>query len=176
MTTWILLLRGVTPSGRNSLRMAALRDALEEAGLAEVRTYIQSGNVVARSALGRGELQELVHRVIAERFGGDIPVIARTPAELRAVMERNPFAGEEAKRQYFTLLAEHPSPERAATFEEMDWSPDRLQRADDVVYTLYATRASDSRYGNNYIERKLGVIATTRNFNTMTRLLEMAAA
>lgn len=176
MTTWILLLRGVMPSGRNSLRMAPLREALEEAELQEVRTYIQSGNVVARSEAGREEVQRRVHRTIAERFGGDIPVIARTPAELRGVMERNPFAGEETGRQYFTLLATPPDPGAADAFAEIDWSPDRLLLVGDAVYTLYATRASESRWGNNSIERKLGVTATTRNFNTMMRLLEMAGA
>ena len=175
MNTYVILLRGVMPSGRNSVPMAPLRAALTEAGLLAVRTYIQSGNVVAASRLGQREVEERVHAVIRESFGGDITIVARTREQFRAILERNPFGDADAPRLYFTLLAEEPAPGRRADFLATDWSPDEVRMVGGTVYTRYATRHSDSRFNNNFFERRLGVAATTRNFNTMTRLVAISA-
>lgn len=83
MNTFVILLRGVTPSGINKVLMTPLRAALVEAGLSSMRTYIQSGNLIAQSGLSRSGLEELVHDVIAKTSGGDITVIARTAEQFR---------------------------------------------------------------------------------------------
>ena len=83
------------PTGRNKVPMAALRSALEAAGLEDVQTYIQSGNVIASSALTRRALEALVHELIAEQFGGDIVVLAREAAYFRRALARSPFADED---------------------------------------------------------------------------------
>ena len=176
MNTFVILLRGVMPSGKNKVPMAPLRATLTSAGLAEVRTYIQSGNVIAASHLGQSEIEGLVHAAIKENFGGDITVVVRTAEQFRSVLERNPFADADASRLYFSLLASRPDPDRLADFLATDWSPDEVRIIDDTVYTRYATKHSDSRFNNNFFERKLKVAATTRNFNTMTKLVELSAA
>jgi len=175
MTRYAILLRGVTPSGRNRVPMADLRAALAEAGLAEVQTYIQSGNVVARSGLERAALQSLVHDVIAREIGADIAVIARTHQEIAQVMAGNPFPLDCAARSYFTLLAAAPTPALVEELGRLQCAPDAVALVGSTVYTLYATKLSDSRCNNNFFERKLKVAATTRNFNTMSRLAAMTA-
>jgi uncharacterized protein (DUF1697 family) len=175
VTSYAILLRGVTPSGRNRVPMAALRDALAAQGLRDVRTYIQSGNVLVRSALGRAQIEAQVHEVIARAIGADIAVIARTHAALRRVMDGNPFAPEAAARTYFTLLASRPTSARIAALRALDVAPDAVSLAGDTLYTCYATKLSDSRFHNNVFERVLGVVATTRNFNTLSRLLALSA-
>jgi len=154
--------------------MADLRTALTGAGLLDVRTYIQSGNAVARSRLGRSALQSLVHSVIAKKIGADIAVLARTYDQLERVMKRNPFPRAAASRTYFTLLESSPSTAILKEQLRMDFSPDEVKITDDAICTLYGTKFSDSKFNNNFYERKLKVIATTRNFNTMSRLLEMS--
>lgn len=174
--TWVILLRGVMPSGRNAVPMAPLRAALTEAGLGDVRTYIQSGNVIATSPLSQSEVEGLVHEVIKRNFGGELAIVARTPEQFRRVLERNPFPGVDTSRLYFTLLGSPPDPERMAELVGTDWSPDEVRVVEDCIYTLYATRLSNSKLGNNFYERYLKVAATTRNFNTMTKLVELSAA
>ncbi|MGI8765485.1 MAG: DUF1697 domain-containing protein [Gemmatimonadaceae bacterium] len=176
MNTYVILLRGVMPTGRNKVPMAPLRTALAGAGLSDVRTYIQSGNVIAASALHHAELEHLVHAVIATEFGGDIAVMARTAAEFRRVLERNPFTDADTSRLYFTLLGSLPEAARRAEFASTDWSPENVRVTDDAIYTLYATRYSDSKLNNSTIERRLRVKATTRNFNTTSRLVELSSA
>lgn len=155
--------------------MAELRTALSNAGLLEVKTYIQSGNVVAKSRLDQLSIQSLVHKVIAREMGADIAVIVRTHNQLKRVMDGNPFPLNAASRAYFSLLAERPAAHFTQELCRLDFSPDKVSVVHDTVYTLYATKHSDSRYNNNFFERKLKVAATTRNYNTMSRLVELSA-
>lgn len=175
MKTFVILLRGVMPTGKNKVPMAPLRAALTAAGLGDVRTYIQSGNVIARSNLGQARLEALVHDVIADSFGADIAVVARTADQFENVMRKNPLAGADRSRLYFSLLAAMPAKDSIAELLSVDFSPDRVRIVDDAIYSWYATKYSDSRYNNSFFERKLKVAVTTRNFNTMTKLVELSA-
>jgi uncharacterized protein (DUF1697 family) len=175
MNTYVILLRGVMPMGKNRVPMAALRAALTGAGLADVQTYIQSGNAVARSLLDQAAIEALVHEVIAREIGADITVLARTHAQIQDILAGNPFPLGAASRTYFTMLAAKPAPELIDILLQLDLGDVQIQVTGRAIYTLYATRYSDSPLNNNYLERKLKVAATTRNFNTMTRLVEMSA-
>jgi uncharacterized protein (DUF1697 family) len=170
---YVILLRGVMPTGRNRVPMAQLRTALTEAGLESVRTYIQSGNVIAASPLDAAAVEQLVHDTIRETIGADIAVIVRTPEQLRQVLAQNPFPGADTARLYYTLFQTPPDPKRLSDLLAMECAPDLIRVTDAALYTLYATKHSDSRFTNNFFESRLKVKATTRNFNTMTRLMEM---
>lgn len=173
MKTSIILLRGVMPTGKNRVPMAPLRAALAKAGLEDVRTYIQSGNVIAASRRSPRSIATLVHDVIAQEFGGDIVVFVRTPAQMRDYLERMPFRNPDTKRLYFTLLADSPDPALLAALAAEKHGRDRFQVVGDMLYLYYAARYSDSKLNNNYLERRLKLSATTRNFNTMTKLVEL---
>ena len=175
MKKYAILLRGVTPTGRNRVPMAELRAALSDAGLLDVQTYIQSGNVIAKSALAQSSLESLVHEVIFRKIGADIAVIARTHKQLKRVMEDNPFPSSAASRTYFSLLSVPAAARLTEELSRLDFSPDCVRVGQDALYTLYATKHSDSKFNNNFFERKLKVSATTRNFNTMSRLVELSA-
>lgn len=173
MNTFIILLRGLTPRGKNKVLMAPLRAALSKKGLKDVQTYIQSGNVVAASVLSRHALEKLVHEVIRKSFGGDIAVLARTPQQFSRILKRNPFKNADGTKLYFSLLATEPDKKLLKEFLSTDFSPDQVRYVNKTIYTLYATKYSDSRYNNNYFERKLRVTATTRNLNTMNKLVAL---
>ena len=164
------------PTGKNKVLMAPLRSALETAGLQEVRTYIQSGNVIASTALGQTELENLVHRVIKAELGGDIQVVARSPAYFSQVMNGNPFKDEDPSRLYYTLLKTQPEKTVLQAFLDLGHAPDRVQVVGDVAYILCATKYSELKANNNFIEKKLKLVATTRNFNTMSKLLALSTA
>ena len=175
MKNYAILLRGVTPTGKNRVPMAELRTALSNAGLLDVQTYIQSGNVVAKSHLDQAAIESLVHKVIAQEIGADIAIIARTHKQIKKVMEGNPFSLDAASRTYFTLLASTPTSLLIEELRRLNFSPDNVKIVDSTIYTLYATKYSDSKFNNNFFERKLKISATTRNFNTLSRLVELSA-
>lgn len=163
------------PTGRNRVPMAQLRTALAAAGLLDVQTYIQSGNVIARSDLERLTLERLVHDVIAREIGAEIAVIARTAEEYRRVLDANPFPQADTSRLYFSLLSAQPAQKLLDELLATDFSPEEVKIIDDVIYTLYATKQSDSRFHNNFYESRLKVAITTRNFNTTARLVAMSS-
>ena len=173
-TTFVVLLRGIMPTGKNKVPMADLRIALEKAGLRNVRTYIQSGNVLVEADLDQTKLEDLVHQVIKKGIGADIVVVARTASQFQKIVTNNPFDTKETEKQYFTLLADAPERSVFGQFAKADYSPEKVVVIKDTIYTLYATKYSDSKFNNSFIERKLKVPATTRNFNTMTKLVELA--
>jgi uncharacterized protein (DUF1697 family) len=175
MKHYAIFLRGVTPSGKNRVPMAELRAALGDSGLLDVRTYIQSGNVIAKSDLDHSSLQSLVHDVIAREIGADISIVARTHDQLNRIMKGNPFPSNAASRTYFSLLTAAPAAQQAEDLVRLDFSPDCVRLVGDTIYTLYATKYSDSKFNNNFFERKLKIVATTRNFNTMSRCVELSA-
>ena len=163
MSTFIILLRGLTPTGKNKVPMAPLRAALTKAGLTDVRTYIQSGNIIAASDLTQSKLESLVHEVIRKSFGGDIAVMARTSEQFAGILKRNPFADADGTKLYFSLLASEPDKKLLKELLTTDFSPDQVRCVHNTIYTLYATKHSDSKFNNNFFERKLKVTATTRN-------------
>ena len=154
--------------------MAELREALAAEGFPEVKTYILSGNVILKSAQDRESIQSLVHNVILDKIGADITVIARTHDEIKDLFENNPFPIETSKRTYFTLFETMPEEDLIEEFIKLAKSPDEIVINQDSLYILFATKYSDSKFNNNFIERKLNIAATTRNFNTISRLLELS--
>ena len=91
MDTFVILLRGITPTGKSKVPMTPLREALAEAGLGGVRTYIQSGNVIATSDLTHVEIEKLVHDVIRRGFGASIAVLARTAKDFTGILKAMSF-------------------------------------------------------------------------------------
>ena len=176
MNTFVILLRGVTPTGKNKVLMEPLRAALTKAGLKDVQTYIQSGNVIAESSLPHLELEKLVHEVIRKSFGGDIAVLVRAPKQFSDILKRHPYINADGTKLYFSLLSTEPDKSLLKEFLSVDFSPDQVRYVNNTIYTLYATKHSDSKFNNNYFERKLKITATTRNLNTMTKLVALAAA
>ena len=167
MKTYIILLRGVMPFGKNKVPMAELRKVLQKAGLKEVQTYIQTGNIIAQANLTAPEIEKLVHEVIKKEIGADIVVVVKTALQFSTIVDKNPFITKETEKLYFTLFSRTPEKNLLKQFYAGDYSPEKVSVIGDVVYTLYATKYRDSKFKNNFIERKLSVSVTTRNFNTM---------
>ncbi|MDO4251034.1 MAG: DUF1697 domain-containing protein [Moraxella sp.] len=170
MNTYIVLLRGVMPSGKNSIKMAFLREILEQADFTNVRTYIQSGNVVLQSPLSPTEIAQKVRAVILEKNGSDLPVIVKTPAKIQAVLAENLF-GEE--RSFFTLTNDNFDKILAQELEQQDFGEDKLKITEKAIYSYIPTNAARTKLTNNFIEKKLNITTTTRNFRTLTKLLAM---
>lgn len=172
----IALLRGVNLGPRNRIAMPALRELLTGAGFEDVRTYVQSGNVVLSSETPSEQLESECERLIAERFGLDIDVIVRTRDELAAVIRRNPLgdvAGD-PKRYQVSFLQAAPDPEDVERLSALAVGAERLVAIERELYAWHPEGVARSRLWAGLADRRLGVKATARNWTTTTTLLGIA--
>lgn len=183
VATYILLLRGINVSGKRKVPMADLREMAEGLGLTNVRTYIQSGNVVVEAAASRRSgLSAEFSAAIAERFGhDDVPVTLRTPKELAAVVARNPYCGdaadrdEDPKRVAVCFLNRKPTAKAVAALDAFDARGDESWVDGREVFLFCPSTFAKTKLTNDRIERLLGVGATTRNWRTVNKLVELSA-
>jgi uncharacterized protein (DUF1697 family) len=172
----ILLLRGINIGPHKRVAMPELRALLGDAGFEDVRTYVQSGNVVLRGDGSASEVAARVEGLIAERFGFPVDVIGRTADELAEVVARNPLAdvAVDPKRYQVSFLEAEPDPaalERIAAFRA---EPERLVAIGRELYAWHPDGIGRSKLWAKLGGNGLGVRATARNWTTVTTLLEMA--
>jgi uncharacterized protein (DUF1697 family) len=172
VTVHVALLRGINLGGRNKLPMRDLASIFDDAGCGEVRTYIQSGNVVfdASPRVAR-TVPEVVTAAIHKRFGIDVPVLVRTAAEMEAVVAGNPFADVETLHVCF--LAGVPTSARVATLDPARSPGDRFEVRGREVYLSLAGGVARSKLTNAWFDAKLATVSTVRNWRTVQKLLEL---
>jgi uncharacterized protein (DUF1697 family) len=176
LKTYVVLLRGVMPTGKNKVPMAQLRDVLSKAGFINVRTYIQSGNALLDTQLSASEVEKQVHELIKKHIGADLVVVVRTGEQLQHVIDNNPFTQEDISRVFFVLFAELPPQQKAKELMAEDFGDEKLVIAETAGYMYIPGNAARSKLSNVKLEKKLGVGATTRNFNTLKKLVELSKA
>jgi len=174
LKTYVVLLRGVMPTGKNKVPMAQLRDVLSKAGFLNVRTYIQSGNALLETHLPAREVEKQVHELIEKHIGADLAVIVRTGEQLQQVLDNNPFTREDISRTFFVLFAEPPPPQKAKELMTEDFIDEKLVINETAGYMYIPGNAARSKLSNVKLEKKLDVTATTRNFNTVKKLVELS--
>ena len=175
MTTYIILLRGVTPSGKNKVPMAQLRKVLAQAGFSNVRTYIQTGNVLVDTEFSAIETENHIHNLIKEHIGPDLAVIVRTGIALQKLLANNPFQeGYDISRVFFVLFAQIPVAEKRKELLTQDFGDEKLALAGDAAYMYIPGTYGRGKLSNNFLEKKLNVSATMRNFNTLSKLVEIS--
>jgi uncharacterized protein (DUF1697 family) len=177
MSSVIALLRAVNVTGHNRLTMAALREVLTGMGLGDVRTLLQSGNVVfAARPQPAAQLEGALERATAAQLGVTTDYVVRTPKEWTAMIEGNPFAREAAATPNLMLvmaLKQAPEAAAAAAFERAHAGPERLSVQGRHVYLVYPDGVGRSRLTGALIEKRLGVRGTARNWNTVLKLAAM---
>ena len=178
MKTYIALLRGINVSGQKKIIMAELREMFVKLEFNAVETYIQSGNIVFKSNSNSTEIiAEKIKKGISNSFGFEVPTLVKSREELKSIFDANPFTDAsdiENKRVYFALLKNPPQIEFAEKFKNEVYPGEQFIITDECVYLNYTLGAGKAKLNNNLIERKLKVSATSRNYRTMTKLLEMS--
>jgi len=167
MTQFAAFIRGINVGGNKLLPMSELKAACESAGLTEVRTFLQSGNVLFNST--RKDPAPL----IAKALHLDVTVIVRTIDELRAIVDHNPFP-DEAKRDPGRLIVMFLEREPKATIESP--GSEVIKPSGRELFIYYPDGQGRSKLTNALIEKKLGMRGTARNWNTVTKLLDGARA
>jgi len=180
MTQYLALLRGINVGGQNAVPMPRLKACFESLGFKQVRTYIQSGNVLfSAPRTGRARLTARIEQALSETFDYQARVVLRTQDELRAVVAGAPqgFGGDPDTYQYTVVFLKEPlTAGEAMKSVSLREGVDQASAGKGVLYfTRLASRASQSR-----LTRLIGMPVyqsmTYRNWNTTTRLLEMMEA
>jgi uncharacterized protein (DUF1697 family) len=174
----ILLLRGINVGPRKRIAMPELRALLTEAGFEDVRTYVQSGNVVLSSRASPAKLSSHAERLIAERFGFDVDVIVRTAEDLAEVVARNPLGevASDPKRYLVGFLEAEPDASAVERVAELAEGGEQVVAVGREVYSWHPAGAARSKLWAKLAGNGLGVCATSRNRTTVTTLHEMANA
>jgi uncharacterized protein (DUF1697 family) len=176
---FISLLRAINVSGKNRIQMEALRAVYENLGYTQVTSYLQSGNLVFDGA-GQNALQierRLEAAILAE-FGMSIPVLIRSKGEIEAILERSPFDTQEEldpAKLAVVFLKTAPAGAAVDALKAPKDSPEAFYLSGREIFVYYPNRLGRSKLSNNFFESKLGVAATTRNWNTVKALYALAA-
>ena len=177
MSTYVALLRGINVGGKNMLPMTELTRICSAAGCANVRTYIQSGNVVvSASAACAKRLADDISSAVEKRFGFRPSVVLRTAAEIADVATRNPFLkdGADENLLHVAFLDKHPEAQRVAALDPARSPGDSFKVRGREVFLCLGNGVGKTKLSNAYFESTLKTTSTLRNWRTVLKLSEMA--
>lgn len=178
MTRFAALLRGINVGGHNQVGMARLRELLVDTlGFEDVITVLQSGNVVfSAPASAKSTAAKRIASAVAEEFGCTIDVLLRDERAMAKVVSANPWpdrAKAEPAKVHVAFLSAQPAAAKVKAVDHDKFAPDELAVVGDAAYLWYPNGAGRSKLGAAVFERGLGVVATARNWNTVTKLVDL---
>ena len=176
-STNVALLRGINVGGKNKLPMKDLAGMFSEAGCEDVRTYIQSGNVLFRANPGlAANIPSVISELILARFGYSVPVVTRTALDLEEIVRVNPFAeaGVEADKLHVFFLSNSPDRTRVEVLDPNRSPGDEFAVIDREVFLYCPNGIARSKLTNSYFDSRLSTTSTARNWRTVGKLLELA--
>ena len=172
------MLRGINLGSKRRIPMADLRQLLADGGFENVKTYVQSGNIALSATAKPAQLESDLAALIEERFGFAVPVVVRSRHQLQAVVDRDPIAGaaDQPKLYQVTFLAAKPTSAAVSRLQALARESERIEFAGREIYTFHPDGVAGSKLSVAIVSKDLGAGATSRNWTTVNRLLEMAAA
>lgn len=177
MPSYISMLRGINVGGHKRIKMDQLRKSLEALGLEDVKTYIQSGNVVFKTAKTSPDaLSKKIETKIASVFGFPVSVITRTSGEMETIIKSNPFLkapGINLQKLHITFLSGAPAASALKKLEALMLAPDQSHCVGQELYFYLPNGVSGSVLMKNPVDRILAVVTTTRNWRTVNTLHQM---
>ena len=177
MKTHLALLRGINVSGHNMIKMDVLKTVLENAGFQNVLTYIQSGNVFVDSEEEHGaSVGFKIKQEIFKELGLEVPVVVVAKEDLEACLKNNIYLKEkecDTKKLYVAFISKELSSGALNDLKISQFKPDEAAIDKSRIYIKYAVGVGKTRLDQKYIEKKLNLVATIRNWNTVSTLLEM---
>jgi uncharacterized protein (DUF1697 family) len=168
----VCFLRGINVSGKNMIKMADLVKVFTSVGFKNVSTYLQSGNVIFshENSLEGTVAAETISSAIKKSLGLDVPAIIRSAAEIDSILRGNIFINRDKtdiEKIYVTMLGKDADSDRLSNLVKADYLPERLNHSGNEIYIFCPDGYGRAKLNNNFIEKKLAVTATTRNWKTM---------
>lgn len=178
MKSYVALLRGINVSGQKLIKMETLRKVMEDFGFQNIKTYIQSGNILFDTTgnITPETLEKQIHDLIEAHFGFDVSVVVTGREMLQWISVNNPYLKEkeiDLKKLYITFLGSEPSKENIQALLNANFEPDEIILKGRIIFMKYNNPAGNSKLSNKLIENKLKVTATARNWNTTLKLLAL---
>jgi len=179
MNRYISLLRGINVSGQKKIKMVDLKSLYTSLGYRSVVTYIQSGNVIFDAdSLDRAKLIDEIESAVETHYRFQVPVEIRTGDELEGIIRNCPFGSvdlkEDGTKVLVTFLSEKPTAEKVFEIQKYVKTPERLVVSGREVYLNCPNGYGKTKLSNVFIERVLGVRATTRNWKSIYKLYELS--
>lgn len=177
MSTFISMLRGINVSGQKRLPMDSLRELYTGLGFTAVQTYVQSGNVIFQASDDPVLLTGRLEQRIQEAYGYEVAVFIRQAEDFRLILDNNPFLTErheDPTKLYVTFLYQAPAEAAWEKANPPTGISDEFARGDRSVYVFCPNGYGRTKLSIDFFEQKLGVQATTRNWNTVNALYQMA--
>jgi len=177
MASYVAMLRGINVGGRATVAMADLRTLFTDLGYGDVRTYIQSGNVVFRTPGRAAVLSTAIEERLEGSLGLPLKVVLRTNAQLVKALDRNPLAGggRDSAKLHISFLAGAPTSARARAIDPGAYLPDEFRIVGREVYVHCPDGYGRTKLNNGFFERALDVVATTRNLQTVAELTRLSS-
>lgn len=180
MLTYITLLRGINVSGQKMIKMEELKSIYRALNFKNVRTYLQSGNVIFDDDRENYEgFGKIIEAKILQNLGFTVSVIIRSQNEFEIIVNNNPFLKikhEDSKKLYVTFLSEEPNSIMLDKIKEIKFPPDEFIIIGKEIYGVCYNGYGTTKFTNNFFESKLKVAATTRNWRTVNELNALAKA
>jgi uncharacterized protein (DUF1697 family) len=174
---YIALLRGINVSGKNSIKMVELTAMMEALKFKNIKTYIQSGNIVfSDNSDDTRKLEAKIKAAILKTFGHTVPVLVIEASIFTEVIKKNPYLKATKSDSAFwhvTLLSEAPESEKVKLLQGGDFGSTTFKYVDKAIYLYTPDGYGNTKLSNTFLENKLKVSATTRNWKTMLTLQEM---
>ena len=178
MATFVAMLRSVNVAGRNRLPMADLRALMSSLGFEDAATYLQSGNVVFSGTGTPKAVGRAIEEQITAALGLEVPVVVRSRRQLQKTVEHEGFSRPDVdpKTRHVTFLAQLPEPKAVDGLVALEgqFGTDRFEVVGCDVFLHCPGGYGETKLNNAYLERRLGVVATTRNWRTVLALADMA--
>lgn len=176
MNTYIVLLKGINVGGHKKVPMAELRELLTKSGFKNVKTYIQSGNVLLQSSEKNiQKIEKTIKKSILNHFGFEVSVLVKTKQELERIFNGSPFSEDIKKASYFFILHDAPEVELVKEASKKIYEGEEYHIIKNCIYYYSAKGFGKSKFNANFFERKLNTFTTARNYNTMVKLLSLSA-
>lgn len=176
MPQTIALLRGVNVGGHRKIKMADLKTLLTDLGFTNITTYIQSGNILFDSPAETNpiEIADRIKRGIQTQFGFDVPVVVLDAEKLEKAVAQNPFKDADLSQLHITFLSEEPPAAEQNSIKAVDFTPDAFAIQGAFVFLKIEGSYHKTKLSNAFFEKKLNRAATTRNWKTVLKLLELS--
>jgi uncharacterized protein (DUF1697 family) len=175
MNTYAVFLRGVNVGGNTIINMKELISILEKNKFYKVKSYINSGNITFQSDRNTQELNEIIKKLIQKNSGFPVDMIVKTEKELSEIINKCPYKVDESDNS--KRLVAMLSGTIAKSEESILLNDEKIKESfyihKNLIYIYYHDGAGKSKFTNSYIEKKLGVISTSRNWNTLLKILEI---
>ena len=177
MRRMIVFLRAVMPTGPNRIpKMSALVEILTAAGYQNVKTYIQSGNILLDTEKTADHVAKEIHRLILDGIGADLHVIVKSATAVRRALAESPFGNvQDGSCVFFVFSNGTANKKKLTDLQEANWDGQKIWVGRQCIHLWLPWDAQSKRLSNTYLEKHLGILSTMRNRNVVAKLCEIAA-